>query len=449
MSCNVRTSRALRNRRSGELRRRHGAHDDPPSGGFAVSVASVSSTTMATAAAAPPQGVIRPFVMSPRREMLIDVAIAGVAFSASVMLLARHVSPLQPEKGQLNWVSGALIACSTLPLAAWRRAPRTVFVVTSSACVLLGGLGYSIGLPAGAAIALYLLAASRTDADPWTRRDTATAVTLFVAYLGATAFGSRGFPWSELFHAGLAWTVAWFAGERSRLRRERLAELEVRARRAERELERERLLALAEERARIARDLHDSVGHAINVIVVRAGAARMHYDRDPDRSRAAIVAIEEVARQTAGEIDQIVGTLRDPGHENEASTAPLGLASLPRLTAHHAAVGLDVTVATAGPPRALDHPVDLAAYRILQEALTNAARHGAGAAQVELSYCDSALGLTITNPVRDSSPEPANGGHGLIGMGERATLLGGSFDADRNNGTFRVRARLPYRGRRT
>jgi signal transduction histidine kinase len=412
-------------------------------------VASVSSTMMATAAAASPQGVTRRFAMRPRREMLIDVAIAGVAFSASVMLLARHVSPLQPEKGQLNWVSGALIVCSTVPLVAWRRAPRTVFFVTSGAWVLLGGLGYSIGLPAGPAVALYLFAASRTDVDPWTRRDTATAVTLFVAYLGATAFGGRGFPWSEFFHAGLAWTVAWFAGERSRLRRERLAELEERARRADRELERERLLALAEERARIARDLHDSVGHAINVIVVRAGAARMHYDRDPDRSRAAIVAIEEVARQTAGEIDQIVGTLRDPESEHEASTAPLGLASLPGLAAHHSAGGLDVTVATAGPPRALDHPVDLAAYRILQEALTNAARHGAGPAQVELLYCDSALGLTITNPVRDSSPEPASRGHGLIGMRERATLLGGSFDADRNNGTFRVRARLPYRGRRT
>jgi signal transduction histidine kinase len=215
-----------------------------------------------------------------------------------------------------------------------------------------------------------------------------------------------------------------------------------RAERAEREAEGERRLALAEERARIARDLHDAAGHAINVITVRAGAARMR--QDPERSLAALEVIEEVARQTAAEIDAIVGTLRDRSSPNPAADAPLGLASLDTLIASRAAAGLDVTVTSQGLPPPLESATDQAAYRILQEALTNAARHGTGVAQVELAFGKAALELTISNPAPAEGTPRSNGGHGLIGMGERATLLGGTFGAERVNGAFRVRARLPY-----
>ncbi len=314
--------------------------------------------------------------------------------------------------------------------------------------MLLGGLGYSIWLPLGPTAALYLFAASRDEADPWTRRSTGMVVALLAAYLGATGVGSGVLPWTELLHTGLAWAVAWFAGERTRLRREQIAELKERALRADREAERERRLAVAEERARIARDLHDSAGHAINVIAVRAGAARMRYDEDPERSRAALEAIEGLARQTAGEIDQIVGTLRegDPG-DGERATPP-GLASLGTLVTHHSAAGLDVAVATVGARRPLGAAADQTAYRILQEALTNAARYGAGSALIELSFGDDGVELTVTNPVAPGSGPPSGGGHGLIGMRERATLLGGGLDAGRADGVFRIRARIPYGGHR-
>ena len=374
------------------------------------------------------------------------MTIAAVALAGSLAQLSHGgIAGSPPEPAELYWTSGLLAACSTVPLVGWRRAPRAVFAITASAIVLLGALGHSIAVPLGPTAALYLLAASRDDADPWARRSTGTVLGLFLAYLGATALGDDRFPWSELLHTGLAWSVAWFAGERTRLRREHIAELHERAVRADREAERERRLAVAEERARIARDLHDSAGHAINVIVVRAGAARMRHDEDPERSRAALEAIEEVARQTVAEIDQIVGTLRDRTEHGD-TPAPPGLASLQALVAHHSAAGLDVTVATAGLPRPLGAAVDVAAYRILQEALTNAARHGAGAARVELAFGDAALELTITNPVPNAGPRPTNGGHGLIGMRERASLLGGSLDTDRANGTFRLRADLPYGG---
>jgi len=391
----------------------------------------------------------RLFATRPRSGSLVDVAIAATALVGSLALLSRHgIGSLQPGPGELDWVGGALSACSTVPLVAWRRAPRSVFALTASASVLLGGLGYSIGLPLGPTAALYLLAASRDEADPWSRRSTGMVVALLAAYLGASALGDRGFPGSELLHTGLAWAAAWFAGERTRLRRDQIAELKERALRTEREAERERRLAVAEERARIARDLHDSAGHAINVIAVRAGAARMRHDQDPERSRAALEAIEELARQTVGDIDQIVGTLRDRGSEDGEMVPPPGLASLQTLVAHHSAGGLDVSVATAGSPRPLGAAADLAAYRILQEALTNAARHGTGAAQVELAFGEAALRLTVTNPVPAAGREGTSGGggHGLIGMSERASLLGGSLDAGRANGTFRLRADLPYGG---
>jgi signal transduction histidine kinase len=381
----------------------------------------------------------------PRSGSLVDVALAGATLAGSLSLLAHggiRFGVSETGSGDLDWISGLLAACSTLPLLAWRRAPGAVFVLTGSASVLLGGLGYPSGLPLGPAVALYLYAASRDEAHPWTRRSSGTVVALFVAFVGATALGGGGFPGSELFHTGLAWGAAWFAGDRTRLRREQIAELQERALHAERDAERERRLAAAEERARIARDLHDAAGHAINVIAVRAGTARLR--KDPERSQAALEAIEELARKTVGEIDQIVGTLRERGAKNGAVDAPPGLASLDTLVGRQSAAGLQVSVAKAGEPRRLENTVDQAAYRILQEALTNAARHGTGPAQVELAFGEAALELTVSNPARARSAPRPNGGHGLVGMRERATLLGGRLDVESANGSFRVRARLPY-----
>lgn len=391
----------------------------------------------------------------PRSGPLLDVAIAAAALAGTLALLHHGgVSPSRSGAGGLDLIGVALAACSTLPLVAWRRFPLGVFTVTAAGGVLLAGLGYPLDLMLGAAAALYLLAASRQRETRWTGRASLTVAGLFVAYLGSTAAAYGTFPGIQLLHTGLAWAVAWFAGERTRLRREQLAELSGRALRAEREAERERRLAVAEERARIARDLHDSAGHAVSLIAVRAGAARLRHHQDPDRSLLALRAVEELARHTVDEIDQIVGTLRD-GDGRPADgvvEAPAGLASLDTLIVHHAAAGLDVSVTTAGTPRPLGGAADQAAYRILQEALTNAAHHGTGSARIGLTFGDAAVELTVTNPVPartdgDDAPR-TGGGHGLIGMRERATLLGGSLDTGHANGTFRVRARIPDEGHR-
>lgn len=346
-------------------------------------------------------------------------------------------------------VAGVLLGIiAAAPVVFWRRAPYGVFTVTAALAAASAALGYSPRFPVAATVALYLLAATRNERSPWRPSMTVTVVGLLAIYLAATAAAYSAFPALDISHTSLAWAVAWFAGERTRLRRAQLAELHDRAARVEGDAERDRLLAVAEERARIARDLHDSAGHAVNVIAVQAGAARLRHPQEPDRAVVALGAIEELARQTVEDIDRIVGTLRARGGEPVDNYAPPGLSSLNGLIATHAAAGLDVKLDTVGTPRRLDLAADLAAYRIVQEALTNAARHGTGTARVTVGFDGSTVELTVTNPVPHGSASRSGGGHGLIGMRERAALLDGTLTAERSDGDFRVEATIPFRGGR-
>jgi signal transduction histidine kinase len=411
----------------------------PPEGGFRLLFPPLPSVSVGTAPV---------WARSARwgRSELTPALTAAATLAVSLIVLQHGGIPFASLKqGELNATSGVLAACSTLPVLGWRRSPVGVLLVTTAATAILIGLGYRVGLPIGPAAAIYLLAANRDSQRPSRHRETVTVLACFGVLVAASGVGDGTFLESDLLHSGLAWAVAWFAGERTRLRREHIAELEERARRAERDAERDRRLAVAEERARIARDLHDSAGHAINVIAVQASAGRLRYEQDPERARAALAAIEEVARQTADEVDQIVRSLREQDPAAQDPIAPAGIASIGTLVAHHVAAGLAVTVhQPTEKPHPLAHAVDQAAYRIIQEALTNAARHGTGRAYVDLAFAGDGLELTVSNPVRPGSQTRKPGGHGLIGMRERAALLGGTLDADRLDGTFRVRARLPY-----
>lgn len=382
----------------------------------------------------------------------VTIVDAGVAVAALVGSLALALASTgggndglaHPGPLNLGFMSLLVLLLSTLPIVAWRCAPLGVFAVSASATVVLASLHLSLGLPVGLTAALYFLAASRTEVNPWSPTTTAIVVGFLVAYLGATALTDARFPAIELSHATLASVAAYFAGERTRLRLEQLATLRERAARAERDAERDRQLAVAEERARIARDLHDSAGHAVNVIAVRAGAARLWYPREPQRTIGALEAIEELARQTVAEIDHMVGTLRDSGADGARVEMPPGLASVDNLLSQHIASGLDVTLDTAGSPHPIGPAADQAAYRILQEALTNAARHGTGTATVELRFESSGLALTVINPVPAGRASRSGGGHGIVGMHERAALLGGTLAAEASNGGYCVHATIPY-----
>jgi len=384
-----------------------------------------------------------------RRRRLIDGAVALAAYGLTLAVLIHGLGSSGNVTHQLDAIGVVLAGCASLPLFWWRRAPLAVFTFTTAASAALMARGYPGGPPVGPTIALYLVARSRDGAPRSTHRIVATVIVMFCVHITAFGLGHGQLPEVQLATGALVWGVAWFAGEWSRLRRQQLAELEQRAVRAERDAIQDRRLAVAEERARIARDLHDSAAHAINVIAVQAGAARLWQTADPDRARAALETIEDVAHSTVADIDQIVHSLREDGPATDHVEPPAGLAALDSLVEQLGAAGLAVTVVTNGNRRPLHGAVDRTAYRILQEALTNSARHGTGGAEVELAYGDRALDMTISNALDASDGDRSkrangNGGHGLVGMRERAALIGGEFEAGRVNGGFHVHARLPY-----
>ena len=361
---------------------------------------------------------------------------AGIGFG-----LAARAPGTHGGDQHLDLAGVALIMAGAAPLLWWRRAPTLVFVTTATAAAATAALDYPLGFPIGATAALYLLASSRADDEPWRPMTTALPIGMLAVYLAAATIGRRSLPGIELSHATLAWAVAWFAGERTRLRHQYLAELRDRADRAEFDAERDRQLAVAEERARIARDLHDSAGHAVNVIAVHAGAGRLRHDNDPDRAQHALAAIEQLARDTAADIDHIVGALREP---TPTPSTPIGLAALDTLIAQHAAAGLEVTQDVAGMPGPASSATDQAAYRIIQEALTNAARHGTGRAHLTLTHHQTTIEIVVTNPVAAPPGDRGRSGHGIIGMRERARAAGGTLSTQHHGTTFRLSAELPH-----
>ncbi len=391
-----------------------------------------------------------------RKPTWLDAAIAAAVFALSLVLLAVGDTDLGESAGDVDALGVALTALATLPLVASRVAPLRVFVFTGLASSVLRLVAAPAGPPLGPTVALFSVAAA---SPPRPRLALPIVAVVFVVHLAASGLATGEFPGPEILLGLVVWGGAWLAGERMRLRVERIAELEERAERAEREAERERRLAAAEERMRIARDLHDSAGHAIGVILVHAGDGRLRAERDPAGARAAFETIEEVARETVGEIDQLVRALRED--DDGGVEPPPGVAALDALVARHRAAGLDVTLAVRGERRPLPPGVDQAAYRILQEALTNAARHGGGGAGVDVAFGDDALEVTVTNPLRNDAVDrwgvgasegetPREGpdagganGHGVVGMRERAALLGGSLRAGASDGRFEVHAWLP------
>jgi signal transduction histidine kinase len=241
-------------------------------------------------------------LMARGRNLAVDIGIALAAFGATIAVLGHGSSR------DLDALGIFLAACATWPLVAHRRSPLGVLVVTTLTSAILNGLDYALGPPFGPTIALFFVA-SQEQARAHVRTTAAVVVGLLAVHLAATGIGEGGFPLTPLLFAIVVWGGAWVAGDQVRQRRERLRRLEERAFRAERERERERRLAAAEERTRIARDLHDSAGHAINVILVQAGAARLLQERDPTATRAALETIE-VARETIGDRPPRSGTTR-------------------------------------------------------------------------------------------------------------------------------------------
>jgi signal transduction histidine kinase len=251
-------------------------------------------------------------------------------------------------------------------------------------------------------------------------------------------------PVSNALVIGAAWLLGHFVGVRRAYttQLERTAELE----RARAEVARR---AVAEERLRLARELHDVVAHAISVIAVQSGVGAHVANSQPEEAAKALVAIEATSRAALTELRRLLGVLRQDG-ESQGDLAPVpGLADLDGLLAEVAKAGLAVRLRVEGMPSPLPAGVDLSAYRIVQEALTNVVKHaGPARAQVTIGYGDREVTVEIVDNGRAMAAPTDNGraelGHGMIGMRERVQMFDGELQAGpRPGGGFRVAARLP------
>ena len=250
--------------------------------------------------------------------------------------------------------------------------------------------------------------------------------------------------------------VAWLSGRNLRHRRARWAELAARAERLEREREEEARRAVAEERLRIARELHDVIAHSMSVIAVQSAVGNHVIDTQPAEARQALAAIEATSRSALTEMRRLLGVLRQEG-EPRGSLAPApGLADLASLVGQVQDAGLRVWINVDGQRGPVPPGIDLSAYRIIQEALTNVIKHAAAsAANVTISYRPDSVTVEITDhgspgpPARTGSggsvpPARTGSGHGIIGMRERVAVFGGEFAAGPGpDGGFRVRACFP------
>jgi signal transduction histidine kinase len=242
--------------------------------------------------------------------------------------------------------------------------------------------------------------------------------------------------------------AAWLAGNAIRDRQARADALEERARRLEREQALSAQVAVAEERARIARELHDVVAHNVSIMVVQAGAARMQLGQPSGPAVDALRSVEATGREALGELRRLLGLLTDDGDTPTLSPAP-GLAQLETLLARVGDAGLPVSLRVDGSPRPLAPALELTAYRIIQEGLTNALKHAPGArTEVVLGYADDELRIDVSNHGRGRGPETStrvNGsGRGLLGMQQRVAVYGGRLEVGpQPDGGFVVRARLP------
>ena len=365
----------------------------------------------------------------------MDLAIVAVV--ALVQIAGTHFAAMsQPERTPLDLAGYALLSVGVMALAARRRFPVTVYYV-----VLVSDLAYWLTDYPRGPIYLSLIVAFFTVV--LAGRRLAAIVGLAIGYVGfgwlPSLLGQEPAP-SLVSGLGLAaWLLLLLAlAEVVRLRRDR-ADEEDRMR-AE-----EARSRATEERLRIARELHDALGHQLSLINVQAGVALHINEELPEQARSALAAITNASKEALTELRSVLDILRQSGEQASRSPIP-SLQRLDTLVSQSQAAGLEVRTEIDGEARALPFGVDVAAYRILQEALTNVARHAAGAqASIRITYGGSDLTVQVDDDGhRSTRPTTSATGRGILGMRERAAALGGDLVAGpRPEGGFRVRARLP------
>jgi signal transduction histidine kinase len=349
----------------------------------------------------------------------------------------------QPNLPEPHWVVALLAAAATLPLALYRRTPLVgpvvTFAVLAGAATLNGALVDNVlGFLFTFLAAMWLVALYNEPFSAFSG--------LFAGLVGVWFAMSR-FPDADRTASGYVFITlfgcgAWFAGFAIGHRSRQTQALRERARTLEQERVEEAGRAVAEERARIARELHDVIAHSVSVMVVQTAGVRRLLSPEQERERQALETVEQTGRQALQEMRRLLGVLRRDGDRPQLAPQP-GLAGISQLLEQVRKAGLPVELEVEGDPVELPPGIDLAAFRIVQEALTNTLRHaGPAKAQVRVRYDTGELELSVTNDGRPYT-NGAEDGYGLVGMRERVALYGGKLEAGPVDGGYCVSARLP------
>jgi signal transduction histidine kinase len=374
----------------------------------------------------------------------VDALIVIVALAGAVGTLAR-TDHYRPDDGLQLGFEAAAVAVMILGLLLRRRAP---FVAPAGTWLVSAGLSFLDGrlivgqapISVAGMIAAILLGNLREE-----RKARAGLMVVVVCAL-TIIYNDPTHSVGSLFFVPVLFAVGWLVGFALRERAVQTEAAEQRAARAERERENAARLAVAEERARIARELHDVVAHAVSVMVLQVGAVR-HRMPPGAADREALHNVENAGRTALAEMRRLLGAMRRDDDELDLTPQP-GLDMLPSLMEDVRAAGLDVRLQVEGQPGPLSRGLDLSAYRILQEGLTNVLKHAqAQVAYVRVHYDVNQLELEVRDDGR--GPTPSDGlGHGLVGIGERVKIYGGELTAGGTGaGGFALNVRLPLNGR--
>ena len=372
------------------------------------------------------------------RALALDVAVALVLAAAAQLQLWT----VGGGQGQPGVVQSALLLAATLPLAWRRRRPATTLLAVSAALgiqAVLSPPADTIGSFLGLLLALF--SAVTYGRQEGTLGSLGFAAIVIVYHLVRDPAANN--PFVVVIELAVAAVVVFAAfAVRDRERRLRTT-LELATRQTERrsaEMEEAR----GEERVRIAREMHDIIAHSVSVMVLQAGAARQALDRDREQARESLHLVEETGRETLSELRRLLGVLRQQPGADGLRPQP-GIDRLGELVANARAAGVDVTARVDLMPSHLPASIDLAAYRVVQEGLTNVMKHADRArVDVEIAFVANSLKVTVADDGRGYSHATEPSGHGLAGLEERITLLGGAMSAGpRLDGGFELQATLP------
>ncbi|MCQ4205535.1 sensor histidine kinase [Streptomyces longispororuber] len=376
-------------------------------------------------------------------DALIALALFGCAVYGS-----KISTPGTPYPSR-EWPAQLVAAVACLGILACRRAPRTIAVLTAAGAITTTDLGYLLTplTLAPAMVALYWMAALN---EQRTARLYGGVIIVVVIGTSLLRLPPDTSPALQITGPFLWLVLPLVIGSRVRLRRAYLDSVHARAEHAEHTREEEARLRVTEERVRIARELHDVVAHHMALANAQAGTAAHLAPTHPEQAQRILSDLSRTTSSALYELTSVVGLLRQDGESDTDFLEPApGLDQLPAMLDAYRGAGLDVTLTTQGTPEPLSPGVDLTAYRIIQEALTNVTKHAAGTtAHVTLAYTGNRIVLTVTDDGTTAPSAPAigtgRGGYGLIGMRERAHSVGGDLRAGpRPEGGFLVTTALP------